>query len=388
MHSTILFSLFVVFAGAALLATAALWARQSLLVAYIVLGAALGPHALGVIEDASTVAQIGDVGIIVLLFLLGLHLHPHKLVRMLREAAVVTLASSAAFTLIGTGVALAFGFRWPTALTMGAAAMFSSTIIGLKLIPTTALHHRHMGEVVISILLLQDVLAIVFMLALKGLGTDYASLAAALAPLASFVLVIGAAFAAERFVLRPVLRRFDTIQEYVFLLALGWCLGLAQLAASIGLTHEIGAFVAGVTLAASPIARYIAESLKPLRDFFLVLFFFALGAGADLAQLAGVALPAAVLAISLLLAKPIIFGWLLRRAGERPDLSREVGARLGQLSEFALLISVWAERAGVFDQSAALVVQAATLLSFVASAYFIVWRFPTPLGMNAGMRRD
>jgi len=388
MHSPVLFSLFVVFAGAALLATGALWARQSLLVAYIVLGAGLGPHALGVIEDPSLVAQIGDVGIIVLLFLLGLHLHPHKLVHMLREAAVVTLASSVVFAALGAVVARAFGFPWPTAITIGAAAMFSSTILGLKLIPTTALHHRHMGEVVISILLLQDVLAIAMMLVLKSMGTGQAGLAQAAQPLGLFALVIAAAFAVERYLLRPVLRRFDTIQEYVFLVALGWCLGLAQLAATVGLTYEIGAFVAGVTLAASPIARYIAESLKPLRDFFLVLFFFALGAGADLGQLAGVLLPAAVLAGVLMLAKPVVFGWLLRRSHERPDLAGEVGGRLGQLSEFALLISVWAGHAGVFDESAALVVQAATLISFVVSAYYIVWRYPTPVALKSGLRRD
>ena len=169
MHGdSILFTIFLIFTGAAVMAGLALYARQSMLVAYIALGVLVGPWGLGLVGDATTAQGIGEVGIIFLLYLLGLNLHPQKLTRMVRAATVVTLASCLAFAAAGGAVAFAFGFTLPEVLVIGAASMFSSTIIGLKLLPTTALHHRHAGEVIISVLLLQDVIAIVILLGLDA----------------------------------------------------------------------------------------------------------------------------------------------------------------------------------------------------------------------------
>ena len=107
-------------------------------------------------------------------------------------------------------------------------------------------------------------------------------------------LIIGALFVV-RFVLLPLLEKFDEFHEYIFLLAIGWCLTIAQLAHSLGLSYEVGGFIAGVSLATSPIAQYIATHLKPPRDFFLVMFFFTVGASIDLRLLPGVWLPILVL---------------------------------------------------------------------------------------------
>jgi Kef-type K+ transport system membrane component KefB len=384
----ILFVIFLVFTGAALFGGLALYTRQSLLVAYIVLGGLLGPWGLALVVDAGTVAQIGHVGIIFLLFLLGLNLHPQKLWSMLREAVFVTLASSAAFAAIGMAVSFAFDFNFSESLLVGAAMMFSSTIIGLKLLPTTELHHRHKGEVIISVLLLQDVIAIVILLFVQGFGReslpwhDVGMLALTLPGLVIF------AFLFERYVLVRLIRRFDTIQEYIFLTALGWCMGLAQLAHSVGLSYEIGAFVAGVALATSPIARFIAESLKPLRDFFLIMFFFSLGASFELPVLTQIAAPACVLALSLLALKPVIFKVLLTYAGEAPKFSWEIGFRLGQISEFSFMIAVLAINAAAIGNRASYVIQAATLITFIVSPYVVMWRYPTPISVTAKLRQD
>ena len=161
-------SFFLIFSGAALLATLALYTRQPLLVAYIGIGMLLGPHALGWIPDAAFVEDIGEIGIIFLLFLLGLDLPPNKLRTMLGASVVTALGSTAVFFAVGFGVMAAFGFALSEALVGGIAAVFSSTIIGIKLLPTTVLHHRHVGEIVISLLLIQDLLAIAALLALAG----------------------------------------------------------------------------------------------------------------------------------------------------------------------------------------------------------------------------
>ena len=290
---SILFALFLIFTGGALLAALALHARQSMLVAYIVLGVAAGPHGFALINDPETIEQIGHVGIIFLLYLLGLNLLPSKLMTMLRQATLVTVTSSLAFTAIGFHVARAFGIGGVEALLAGAAMSFSSTIIGLKLLPTTALHHRHIGEIMIAILLLQDILAILILVALRGIGASSDSTLEALRVVVALPLLALVAWAFARYVLHRVIGRFDTIQEFIFLIAIGWCLGVAEAANALGLSREMGAFIAGVALATSPIANFIADSLKPLRDFFLVMFFFALGAAFDL-QTAGVSRPAAL----------------------------------------------------------------------------------------------
>lgn len=389
MHDqSIVYSMFVIFAGAAIMATLALYARQALLVGYIVLGAVVGPLGLGWVSDADLIEDVAEIGIMFLLFLLGLNLYPQKLLQLLREATLVTLATSVLFGLMGWLIGVGFGFSQTDSVVIGVAATFSSTIIGLKLLPTTVLHHRHMGEVIISVLLLQDLLAIIVLLVLEGVQKGAMPVVDILLLLVSLPVLMVIAYVLERFVLLRLLRRFDKIQEYIFLLTIGWCLGIAQLAKFMGLSYEIGAFIAGIAVATSPIARFIAESLKPLRDFFLVMFFFALGAGLDIAVVAKILVPAVALAALVLAVKPVVFRFLLTRAAESERLAWETGWRLGQMSEFALLIAFLALEIQLISSQAAYLIQVATVLTFIGSSYLIVLRYPTPIAVSDRLRRD
>ena len=168
MHDdSFIFAIFLVFTGAALFATLALYARQALIVSYIILGMILGPWGLGWVSDANLISSISHIGIMFLLFLLGLDLPLGKLYKLVGETTRVTGISSVIFFVLGVAVAWWFGYTWLEQIIVGAALMFSSTIIGLKLLPTTVLHHRHTGEVIISILLLQDLIAIIILLCLQ-----------------------------------------------------------------------------------------------------------------------------------------------------------------------------------------------------------------------------
>lgn len=385
---SLVFYIFIIFAGSAVLATLALYARQALLVAYIVLGIALGPAGLAVVSNTQLVTSIADIGIIFLLFLLGLNLQPQDLLRMLRKSTVVTIISSIVFGIFGFGVGYLFGFTLSENLLIGASAMFSSTIIALKLLPTTVLHHKHAGEMIVSILLLQDLVAIVVLLMLEGFSKGGSSWIEAVILAFNLPLLIGFAITFQRYVLAKLIRRFDKIQEYIFLMAIGWCLSMAELAGVMGLSHEIGAFIAGIVLASGVIARFIAESLKPLRDFFLVIFFFSLGAKLNLAVLYQILFPAFVLAAVMLFVKPYIFKGILVWLGEDDNLSFEMGCRLGQISEFSLLIAVMALESKAISASASYLIQAATILTFIASSYFIVLRYPTPIAVSDRLRRD
>ncbi len=388
MEQSLVFSFFLIFTGAAVLATLALYTRQPLLVAYIVLGALLGPYGAGMVKDTSLLSDISHVGIIFLLFLLGLDMQPSHLIHMLKKATLVAILSSAVFAGIGYGTGWLFGFSATENLIIGLAVMFSSTIIGIKLLPTTVLHHRHTGELVVGLLLLQDVIAIMVLLALYSSGSDENNYMVYISTLVALPLLIGAAFVFVRFVLLKLIQSFDRFHEYIFLVAIGWCLGMAEIAHLVGLSAEIGAFVAGVSLATSPISQYIAESLKPLRDFFLILFFFSIGASFNLGLLGDIILPSLVLAVLVITLKPLVFRLLLGRNSESRELAWEVGFRLGQTSEFSLLIAYLAAGTALIGQEASHVIQATAILTFLLSSYIVVFNYPSPIAVSDKLRRD
>jgi len=385
---SITFSFFLIFTGAAILASLALYTRQPLLVAYIVLGALLGPSGFAFINNTDLLSDISHIGIIFLLFLLGLDMQPSNLYHMLKKATFVALISSAIFALIGYVIAIFFGFSHPESLVIGIAMMFSSTIIGIKLLPTTVLHHRHTGELVVGLLLLQDLIAIFVLLVLYTNETGDASFKSYATTILALPLLIFLAIVFVRLVLLKLIQKFDRFQEYIFLVAIGWCLGLSEAAQLMGLSSEIGAFIAGVTVATSPIAQFIAISLKPLRDFFLILFFFSIGASFKLALLDEVLVPALILTTLMLTIKPTVFRLLLTRISETKDLAWEIGFRLGQNSEFSLLIAYIATGIHMIGEEASHLIQATAILSFLFSSYLVVLRYPTPIAVTDKLRKD
>ena len=387
----LIFSFFLIFTGALVLSTIALYTKQPVIIAYISLGAIVGPFGLSLIEEPELLGEMSHIGIIFLLFLLGLDMQPSSLASILRKATLVALISSALFFSIGFGIAMAFSHSTMDSLVIGLAMMFSSTIIGLKLLPTTVLHHKHVGELMVGLLLLQDLIAILTLIFLGNFGASTNS--AVVTPpiwqpfVALPLLVLGSYFIVKGLLL-PLIKKFDRFQEYLFILAIGWCLAMAEGAQAVGLTREIGAFIAGVTLATSPIAQYIAISLKPLRDFFLVLFFFALGAGFNFQLLSTVIWPALTLAGAVLILKPVIFRYLLGNMSERPALAWDVGFRLGQISEFSLLIAFVAFERAILSEQASLLIQATAIITFALSSYIVVFNYPNPIAVNDKLRRD
>lgn len=387
MEPTLFFSFFIIFSGAAILATLSLYTHQPIIVAYVALGVIAGPSVMGWVNDAEQLSEIAHIGIVFLLFLLGLDMQPKSLAHVLKKASLVALASSLVFFVTGYFSALSFGFTQAEALVTGAALMFSSTIIGIKLLPTTVLHHKHMGELMVGLLLLQDMIAIIVLLVLGGASSpgdasDYLLTALALPCLILFSYLF------VKWVILPLLVKFDLFHEYLFLMAIGWCLGLAELGAYLGLSKEMGAFVAGITLATHPVAQFMTERLKPIRDFFLVLFFFTLGAGFKLHVLADIWVFALILSVLVIIIKPITFKVLLNQQAEQDKLSWDIGFRLGQISEFSLLISYLAIASSLIGENAAHTIQATAVITFIVSTYIVIFKYPNPIAPSAKLRRD
>ena len=382
------YSFFLIFVCSGILATIALFTRQPLIVTYILTGMILGPSGAAFIDNPELISSIAKIGIIFLLFLLGLDMQPMKLLNTLKSALLVGIGSSLIFFVIGGAVAWLFGFENIEILIIGIAMMFSSTIIGIKLLPTTVLHHRLTGELIISLLLIQDLIAIIVLLVLSGGFLEFNGTSKLLTVLVSLPVLIVSAWLFVKYVLLRLLEKFDQFHEYIFLVAIAWCLGLTELSEFAGLSMEIGAFVAGVTIATSPIAFYIADHLKPLRDFFLILFFFSIGASFNLALLPEVIFAAVVMAAALLALKPVVFRFLLREMSETNERGWETGFRLGQISEFSLLIAFIATAEQLIGERASVLIQATAILTFLVSSYLVVFRYPTPIAVSDELRRD
>ncbi|PSW20705.1 cation:proton antiporter [Photobacterium sanctipauli] len=383
----LIFELCAIIISAAILGTLFLYACQPIILAYIAAGMLIGPHGLNIVTSAENITQIGNLGVILLLFLIGLNLQPKKLLSLFKESAIITLGTSAFFFLITLGFCLTIQLSLLDAAIVAAAMMFSSTVIGLKLIPTTTLHHKHMGEVITSILLVQDILAISVII-FFNMGDGNAMLLSFVLMLGKFAMLCLLAFMGVRFLILPLFRRFDVIQEYSFVTTLAWCFFWAELSHQVGLSYESGAFIAGISIAVSQVSQAISVHLKPLREFFLILFFFAIGARMSLDQANLYALWGLIFGIILVVVKAWGFSTALKLAKEKPSMNRELSARLSQASEFSFLVAYAAMQANLLSPNAALFIQVTTMTTFIISTYWVVKRFPTPISTVKSLRQD
>ena len=196
------------------------------------------------------------------------------------------------------------------------------------------------------------------------------------------------AFLFARYALGPLLALVERYAELIFVTSLAWCFGMGELCEFLGLSREIGAFIAGISLASNPLAIYISQKVTPLRDFFIVMFFFALGAMLNLGEIAGI-LPYAVgIAVLYVLLKPPVINILLRfRAGQRP-LAKEASISLGQWSEFSLIIAALALELGQINQREWNIITVSCLLTMVISTYIVVLKYPTPLGVTGKLKQN
>ena len=360
--------------------------RQPIIIAYIVAGVLLGPWGLRLITEIEFINETSNIGITLLLFLAGLSLHPRRLLELFGKTFLLTLLTSGIFALVTGSILYAFGASPMESVITGVAMMFSSTILVVKLMPTITLHQKHMGAVAIAVLIMQDIFAVLAIAFING-GSSSSVIGWITSILIGVVLTTVAIFA-ERFVIRKIIMQVQRYNELLNLVALAWCFSLALLSEKIGMSHEIGAFIAGVALASGPLSNYLAENLKFFRDFFLVLFFFTLGAKMDFALMQTIVWPALLLSAVLLLLKPLVYGIAFRITKETPKFSREMGFRLGQNSEFSLIIAILAAESGLISAADSQLIQLVAILTMTASSYLLVFLFPTPLGTSKPLKID
>jgi Kef-type K+ transport system membrane component KefB len=352
-------------------------ARVPSIVAYIVAGLTIGP-VFGLVQVTEMVELIAEVGIALLLFFVGLELSFDK-VRDVGRVVVISAVVQMALSAAGAwGLAAAFGFPAPDALVLAAAAAFSSTVVAVKVLAGTGGLRELHGRIAVGVLLIQDLAVVVVLTFAAGLGgrsgVEAAEAAGSLlAAFAGMAVLLATAVLAARRVLPVIFAWIARSQEALLIWSLGWCFVFILAAEAMGLAVEVGAFLAGVSLAQLPLSRELRRRVHPLMNFFMAVFFVTLGIQMELGD--ALALWPATLALSLfvLIGKPVMVAALVGRQGYGERTAFLAGLTLGQISEFSFVLGALSFSAGVVQESTLSVIGAVGLVTMGASSYMILY---------------
>ncbi|MEX1164892.1 MAG: cation:proton antiporter family protein [Nitriliruptor sp.] len=346
--------------------------KQPLIVGLIAAGIAVGPEALGLVDSSSEIELLAEIGISLLLFVVGLKLDV-RLVRQLGPVALATGLGQIVFTsAFGFLIARALGFASIPAVYIAVALTFSSTIIIVKLLTDKRELDDLHGRIALGFLIVQDIGVVLAMIAITAVGDGSGDLAGEFVS----VIVSGAALVAgvvllARYVLPRVVHLLARQSELLVLAAVGYAVALATIAVQLGFSEEVGAFLAGMSLASSSYREAISGRLTTLRDFLLVFFFIELGTSFEISAAADQILPALLFSMFVLVGNPVIVMVIMGALGYRKKVSFKAGLTVAQISEFSLiLIALGASLGQVGDEVVGLVT-AVGLITISASTYMI-----------------
>jgi Kef-type K+ transport system membrane component KefB len=356
-----------------------LWLRQPVLIAYIVIGIVAGPAVLGVVTAHDQIDLLAQVGVAVLLFVVGLKLDLQH-IRHIGPVALATGLGQLSFTIvIGFLIILAMGKGWVEALYVAVALTFSSTIIIVKLLSDKREIDSLHGRIAVGFLIVQDlavVVAMMVMSALRGDGGEGSLLALA----GSLALRLGVAavgmYLLMRYVLPRVVDRMAQSQELLLIFAIAWGTGLAALGEWSGFSKEAGAFLAGFSLASTHYRDAINARLTGIRDFLLLFFFIDLGAKLDFSTLGGELWPAVALSLFVLIGNPLIVMAIMGYMGYRKRTGFLCGLTVAQISEFSIIFVAMGISLGHIDNGALGLTTLVGLITIAFSTYLILYSHP------------
>lgn len=371
---SVVFELSVIIISTAALCFIAEIAKQPLVVAYIAAGFLLGPYGLNIIHATEFFAALSEIGIVLLLYLIGLELKPEKFAETLRRSYRISLLTTFALVPLGLFIGWVTGLS-PTETTfLTISLLFSSTVVVLKRIQDDHGVDKDVYDTCVGILLIQDMLAILVLILISSI-----SRAGGFNPLEiAFFTIKGlffvtSAFFIQRYALRRMIRKVIDRTDLVFLLGLAWCFLYSEAAELLQFSREIGGFVAGLSLTSlsqQKLQVFIHKS-ETIRDFFMILFFFLLGANLEFMGIQTYSLTIFLTLLVILLGKPILYTYFSEKTHHNKADSREIGLRLGQNSEFSIIIALLAVSTGKITTEFAMVIQLILFISIVVSNYMV-----------------
>ncbi len=350
--------------------------RQPLIVAFIAIGILLGPSVFGIVAHSTEIELFARLGIALLLFVVGLKLDLH-VIRTVGPVALASGLGQVVFTsAIGYLIALLLGMSHVTAVYVAVALTFSSTIIIVKLLSdkreVDALH----GRIAVGFLIVQDIVVVLVMIGLTAFGQAEGDTNLGWAALQ--ILLKGAAMLLAvallmRYVLPGLLRRLAHSSELLMLFAIAWAVLGAVMGDILGFSREVGAFLAGVSIASTPYREQVAARLVSLRDFLLLFFFIELGATLDLSMLGAQLSASAVFSLFVLIGNPLIVMIIMGYMGYRKRTGFLAGLTVAQISEFSLILAALGLSLGHLGQDTVGLITLVGLITISASTYMILY---------------
>lgn len=346
--------------------------RQPLILGYIVTGIIAGPSMLHLIHSTKAFEGFSSIGISLLLFIIGLGMN----IAVIKRAGTSIFLTAGALLLVigGLGAIVChtlFGFSATEAYIIGLALFFSSTIIIVKVLADKKEQNRLHGQIAIGVILLDDIvatLALLFVAAGKDQSVGLSELALLFGKGLGLILLL---VLAAKFVLPKVVKSMAASQESLFLFAIAWGFGVASFFEWGGFSIEVGSLFAGVSLASLPYAQEIESRLKPLRDFFVVLFFISLGESLNITNLGSALAPALVLSFIVIVLKPTIVTSTLGLLGYPKRVAFKAGINLSQISEFSIVLVVLAAANGLVSKELSATVTIVAMITITTSTYLM-----------------
>ncbi len=349
------------------------------LLGYILAGLIIGPLALigkDAVKEEQSLTALSQIGITLLLFILGLELKLGEL-RSVGKVSLITGIGQIVFTsLIGFGLCLLLGFESRESIYMAIALTFSSTIVIVKLLSDKKDINTLYGRISIGFLLIQDFFAILALIILNGLNQDSTDnqWITLIILFAKTIFLFIAIIVLSQSIIPTLIKQFSQHQEMLFLFSIAWAFGISALVSSefIGLSIEIGGFLAGLALANSVESLQIASKVKALRDFFIVIFFVHLGIGLEITNIEDALVPGLILSIFVLIGNPIIVMVILGLLGYKSRTSFMSGLSVAQVSEFSLIVMFLGNSLGHVSDNVVSIVTIVAIITFAASSYMIL----------------
>ncbi len=389
MFSDVFTEISVLLMLAAIIGAIGIRLRQPLIVSFIVVGILVGPSVLGWVSANDQVDLLAKLGIALLLFVVGLKLDI-KIIRTMGPVALATGLGQVIFTsVIGYFIAIALDMTAVTALYVAVALTFSSTIIIVKLLSDKREVDTLHGRIAIGFLIVQDIIVVLVMIGLTALGESGNTTRLGQETLE--VLLKGGVFIAAiallmRFVLTPLLHLLARSPELLVLFAIAWAVTLGALGTHLGFSKEVGAFLAGVSLASTPYREVIGARLVSLRDFLLLFFFIDLGAGIELTTLDAQVIPAIILSLFVLIGNPLIVMTILGAMGYRKRTGFLAGLTVAQISEFSLILGALGLSLGHINSDTMSLITLVGLITISASTYMILYSYPLYERLSSWLR--
>jgi Kef-type K+ transport system membrane component KefB len=365
-QQTILFSISIIIVVAAVFALIFKVFKQELIPAFIIAGVILGPLCLGIINDKTLISGFAEIGIVFLLFVVGLEMNLKKLKETIGTSFVVGLIQVVIVALFSFLLLTLLKFSSLESIILGITIAFSSTVIVTKILADSGQLNTLHARFIIGILLTQDIIAILFLAFLSKQLTS----AFVIITLIKLVLLVSLAVLFNLKIIKPVMQKAASSQELLLIVSIAFLFLFSLLSLALGFSIAIGAFIAGIILGNTNFRQEIEARIKPLRDFFLILFFIAVGMW--LTNISReILLPTAIVLVILIIFKPLISAFLLKVKGYKTRTCVNTGISLAQLSEFTLIICLSALGLGLIGQRAFDVIILSTIISFIITPYII-----------------